>query len=105
MLSTAVFVFVEFIDCVVFYIFFFFKQKTAYEVRISDWSSDVCSSDLPHDRLPPPSRCDRRNGLSPSPQDGNSPSPRPTLPCGSMARAIARWGGGVSPPARKRKFA
>src|SRR3546814_5717253 len=31
--------------CVVF-IFFFFKQKTAYEMRISDWSSDVCSSDL-----------------------------------------------------------
>src|SRR3546814_4820120 len=29
-------------------IFFFFKQKTAYEMRISDWSSDVCSSDLPH---------------------------------------------------------
>src|SRR3546814_9560792 len=27
-------------------ILFFFKQKTAYEVRISDWSSDVCSSDL-----------------------------------------------------------
>src|SRR3546814_8194043 len=26
--------------------FFFFKQKTAYEVRISDWSADVCSSDL-----------------------------------------------------------
>src|SRR3546814_7692099 len=31
--------------CVSFY-FVFFKQKTAYEVRISDWSSDVCSSDL-----------------------------------------------------------
>src|SRR3546814_4669902 len=34
--------------------FFFFKQKTAYEMRISDWSSDVCSSDLirqlAHDR-------------------------------------------------------
>src|SRR3546814_15359798 len=33
--------------------FFFFKQKTAYEMRISDWSSDVCSSDLrrqDHDR-------------------------------------------------------
>src|SRR3546814_6605943 len=30
-----------------FYVlFFFFKQKTAYEMRISDWSSDVCSSDL-----------------------------------------------------------
>src|SRR3546814_989187 len=28
--------------------FFFVKQKTAYERRISDWSSDVCSSDLPH---------------------------------------------------------
>src|SRR3546814_19044283 len=30
--------------------FFFFKQKTAYEMRISDWSSDVCSSDLVADR-------------------------------------------------------
>src|SRR3546814_2369243 len=30
----------------VFYFLFFFKQKTAYEMRISDWSSDVCSSDL-----------------------------------------------------------
>src|SRR3546814_3227816 len=29
-------------------LFFFFKQKTAYEMRISDWSSDVCSSDLVH---------------------------------------------------------
>src|SRR3546814_9885667 len=29
-----------------FYLIFFFKQKTAYYVRISDWSSDVCSSDL-----------------------------------------------------------
>src|SRR3546814_7382524 len=28
------------------YFIFFFKQKTAYEMRISDWSSDVCSSDL-----------------------------------------------------------
>src|SRR3546814_41198 len=32
--------------------FFFFKQKTAYEMRISDWSSDVCSSDLPGLRDP-----------------------------------------------------
>src|SRR3546814_18610849 len=31
-----------------FRIFFFFKQKTAYEMRISDWSADVCSSDLQH---------------------------------------------------------
>src|SRR3546814_1512618 len=33
--------------------FFFFKQKTAYELRISDWSSDVCSSDLADDRAQP----------------------------------------------------
>src|SRR3546814_1872611 len=32
--------------CYVLCVFFFFKQKTAYEMRISDWSSDVCSSDL-----------------------------------------------------------
>src|SRR3546814_7275064 len=32
--------------CCCFSYFFFFKQKTAYEMRISDWSSDVCSSDL-----------------------------------------------------------
>src|SRR3546814_7421145 len=32
------------------FVFFFFKQKTAYEMRISDWSSDVCSSDLPAGR-------------------------------------------------------
>src|SRR3546814_2179643 len=31
---------------------FFFKQKTAYELRISDWSSDVCSSDLEPSRVP-----------------------------------------------------
>src|SRR3546814_7837473 len=42
--------------------FFFFKQKTAYEMRISDWSSDVCSSDLslymvkPRSALPFPRR-------------------------------------------------
>src|SRR3546814_14658446 len=42
--------------------FFFFKQKTAYELRISDWSSDVCSSDLPVPRTPSPTsprRCAR----------------------------------------------
>src|SRR3546814_11729055 len=34
------------------FVFFFFKKKTAYEVRISDWSSDVCSSDLAGPRGP-----------------------------------------------------
>src|SRR3546814_3762728 len=32
--------------CLRVFVFFFFKHKTAYEMRISDWSSDVCSSDL-----------------------------------------------------------
>src|SRR3546814_3397233 len=32
--------------CILLFFFFFFKQKTAYDMRISDWSSDVCSSDL-----------------------------------------------------------
>src|SRR3546814_2565243 len=36
----------HFIYFLVLFCFFFFKQKTAYEMRISDWSSDVCSSDL-----------------------------------------------------------
>src|SRR3546814_2781656 len=38
---------------VVLCFFFFFKQKTAYEMRISDWSSDVCSSDLVVEHHPP----------------------------------------------------
>src|SRR3546814_2206232 len=38
---------------VLFLVFFFFKQKTAYEMRISDWSSDVCSSDLLPDNIVP----------------------------------------------------
>src|SRR3546814_10200058 len=43
--------------CCVLSLFFFFKQKTAYEMRISDWSSDVCSSDLHRiDRHPTMSR-------------------------------------------------
>src|SRR3546814_1841216 len=41
-----IFVFVSFVLCLYCFVFFFFKQKTAYEMRISDWSSDVCSSDL-----------------------------------------------------------
>src|SRR3546814_3633277 len=37
-------------------VFLFFKQKTSYEIRISDWSSDVCSSDLRKAGGPQPSR-------------------------------------------------
>src|SRR3546814_790958 len=39
--------YVRFVSYIDFVIFFFFKQNTAYEMRISDWSSDACSSDLP----------------------------------------------------------
>src|SRR3546814_8171508 len=35
---------------ILLFVFFFFKQKTAYEMRISDWSSDVCSSDLTNEQ-------------------------------------------------------
>src|SRR3546814_9954976 len=41
-------------------VFFFFKQKTAYEMRISDWSSDVCSSDL---QIAQPFALDPQHGL------------------------------------------
>src|SRR3546814_10110227 len=40
-----------FVAVFLFSAFFFFKQKTAYEMRISDWSSDVCSSDLQAEHL------------------------------------------------------
>src|SRR3546814_3437702 len=54
--------------------FFFFKQETAYEMRISDWSSDVCSSDLCNARA-------SRNGLAPRPPDrGGTRAPRPLRP-------------------------
>src|SRR3546814_8520243 len=43
-----VFIFIVIVLSVCYLHFFFFKQKTAYEMRISDWSSDVCSSDLPN---------------------------------------------------------
>src|SRR3546814_1681498 len=49
MLSTVVFYdscFILLVCHVSYSLLFFFKQKTAYEMRISDWSSDVCSSDL-----------------------------------------------------------
>src|SRR3546814_5582929 len=70
--SFALFWYYIMFDCIG--LFFFFKQKTAYEMRISDWSSDVCSSDLGFqdqegdhvflhpglDRLPARQHADRR---------------------------------------------
>src|SRR3546814_4346448 len=58
---------------------FFFKQKTAYELRISDWSSDVCSSDLARcaraliRRCAPPSPAAQEKGYRMARQDGLQP--------------------------------
>src|SRR3546814_7978878 len=67
---------------VCFLLFFFFKQKTAYELRISDLSSDVCSSDLLETTLRQiPKAMGRRAGLNALRQGGE--------PIAKMARAIA----------------
>src|SRR3546814_12903439 len=50
-------------------LFFFFKQKTAYEMRISDWSSDVCSSDLSTPMRP---RCTCRSARPRTPSRSES---------------------------------
>src|SRR3546814_1814008 len=47
------------------FFFFFFKQKTAYEMRISDWSSDVCSSDLNQMWRTDPDLCCQVNKVNP----------------------------------------
>src|SRR3546814_10503766 len=60
--------------------FFFFKQKTAYELRISDWSSDVCSSDLP-DLV-----------LLTGGTDGGNPEP---ICSAAQVIAVSAWGGPV----------
>src|SRR3546814_5811173 len=63
---------------------FFFKQKTAYEMRISDWSSDVCSSDLAH--RPRKRDRDARQGLG---KAGRAPDPRrPGVPAGTEGRPV-----------------
>src|SRR3546814_10738416 len=60
---------------------FFFKQKTAYEMRISDWSSDVCSSDLA-----------RSSAQVPAPTIGESPTRPQRLPVTPPVEvAAATW--------------
>src|SRR3546814_10313719 len=55
-------------------VFFFFKQKTAYEMRISDWSSDVCSSDLAASTRWP------MHQVTTTPEPLRQPSPRCVAP-------------------------
>src|SRR3546814_9664893 len=67
--------------------FFFFKQKTAYEMRISDWSSDVCSSDLFHATRPRATRRSTRAATHPCGRSAHTVSaPRPWSGRGTVAR-------------------
>src|SRR3546814_4115539 len=61
---------------------FFFKQKTAYEMRISDWSSDVCSSDLEQPHLEQPVR----GPVQPQRPDAGIKHDLPTRSRGGIAR-------------------
>src|SRR3546814_3693693 len=78
------------------YCFFFFKQKTAYEMRISDWSSDVCSSDLqgrPRGSPPPPRmdqspRCDKSVEWNEFPVAVPGAGRRPFLPADLRGRDL-----------------
>src|SRR3546814_1829517 len=76
--------------------FFFFKQKTAYEMRISDWSSDVCSSDLRRQQQPlSPAlmfSARKRLLLTPIASSFSIPSCSTPIPrtCGEIGRASCR---------------
>src|SRR3546814_18912227 len=84
--------------------FFFFKQKTAYEMRISDWSSDVCSSDLAAGaagvggRHQGAARRAGRSGLRDGDRTGAAarPAALPQGPRGPPGQAGERPGGGRS---------
>src|SRR3546814_6391947 len=89
--------------CVAFFVFFFFKQKTAYEMRISDGSSDVCSSDLDLDHRAEP----REHGRPQSARDvaagdggGGGLFAHRSAPSGLPARSPAAFA--LSPPCRCR---
>src|SRR3546814_5960598 len=76
-----------------FSFFFFFKQKTAYEMRISDWSSDVCSSDL-IGKEPTLSAGNLRDPLrAPVPWSGEPPDPfaHPQLYDGVLWRRVGAY--------------
>src|SRR3546814_8870105 len=79
--------------------FFFFKQKTAYEMRISDWSSDVCSSDLLLSCAAGAAR--RGDGLQGGRAQSPGPRRRPRRPRGLRLHPPARpHDGGLTPGLR-----
>src|SRR3546814_19454521 len=77
--------------------FFFFKQKTAYEMRISDWSSDVCSSDLSTRRSRRPRAARRNRGSDSCPPASWRAFPR------NVARAARGWRRPTDRPRRSAK--
>src|SRR3546814_13191349 len=82
-----------------FVFFFFFKQKTAYEMRISDWSSDVCSSDLclqaPHRRARAAGRRRATTNIGPTSRGGFPAGPISHVPF--VLRFMPRRAG-LTPP-------
>src|ERR1043166_5512310 len=66
------------------FFFFFFKQKTAYEIPKRDWSSDVCSSDLKPSKSAP----DSTGGGHPMPRSPETREERPMLPAKFGLRTI-----------------
>src|SRR3546814_2700772 len=80
--------------CYLVVFFFFFKQKTAYEMRISDWSSDVCSSDLlggQHRQR----NADRQHAEEDDGDEGQQPQQH-SLRVRRNGGAGGRYGGGLS---------
>src|SRR3546814_5499995 len=85
--------YVRVVSCM-FLVFFFFKQKTAYEMRISDWSSDVCSSDLSRGRRPAlRCRVRHRAGMRPCRVFGHPCQRRSRLRAGNGGPRTARADG------------
>src|SRR3546814_3806469 len=82
---------------ILFFVFFFFKQKTAYEMRISDWSSDVCSSDLGIRMQTRPGPEPRKSPQAGHPADNpgrrslaqSSPIPSSPIPVKPLLRTLA----------------
>src|SRR3546814_4976244 len=99
MYFTLTIIFITCVNLFFSFFFFFFKQKTAYEMRISDWSSDVCSSDLyldgpDHARARPAQHCRGRlarcQPCSCDPVRQYSGLPRETHGCRSEERRVGK---------------
>src|SRR3546814_5214997 len=74
-------------------VFFFFKQKTAYELRISDWSSDVCSSDLAAQRHCDPARAGQPAARRDLREDERGPSRDTLCNWSGLSHRAIRWRG------------